>query len=94
MSEDRDIKGRFAKGNSGGGRSVGATNKAKLFEKLTAEHAGEIVASILEDAKNGDGAARKMFMDRYFPISTMQMQQLEEQMEELRGMLEVHDESR
>ncbi len=53
-------------------------NKAKLFEKLTDEHAGEIVANILEDAKNGDGAARKMFMDRYFPVSAMQMQQLEE----------------
>ena len=94
MTDERDFKGRFAKGNSGGGRSVGATNKAKLFEKLTAEHAGEIVASILEDAKNGDGAARKMFMDRYFPVSAMQMQQLEEQMEELREMLGTHHESR
>lgn len=55
MADERDFKGRFAKGNSGGGRSVGATNKAKLFERLTAEHVGEIVASILEDAKNGDG---------------------------------------
>jgi|GEM_PF-4342891 hypothetical protein len=94
MADERDFKGRFAKGNSGGGRSVGATNKAKLFEKLTAEHASEIVASILEDAKNGDGAARKMFMDRYFPVSAMQIQQLEEQMEELREMLETHHESR
>ena len=94
MTDERDFKGRFAKGNSGGGRSVGATNKAKLFEKLTAEHASEIVASILEDAKNGDGAARKMFMDRYFPVSAMQIQQLEEQMEELREMLETHHESR
>lgn len=94
MADDRDFKGRFVKGNSGGGRSIGATNKAKLLEKLTAEHAGEIVASILKDARNGDGAARKMFMDRYFPVSAMQMQQLEEQMEELRGMLEVRDESR
>ena len=94
MADERDFKGRFAKGNSGGGRSVGATNKAKLFEKLTAEHASEIVASILEDAKNGDGAARKMFMDRYFPVSAMQIQQLEEQMEELREMLETHNESR
>ena len=94
MADERDFKGRFAKGNSGGGRSVGATNKAKLFEKLTAEHASEIVASILEDAKNGDGAARKMFMDRYFPVSAMQIQQLEEQMEEVREMLETHHESR
>ena len=94
MADEMDFKCLFAKGNSGGGRSVGATNKAKLFEKLTAEHASEIVASILEDAKNGDGAARKMFMDRYFPVSAMQIQQLEEQMEELREMLETHHESR
>ena len=94
MTDERDFKGRFAKGNSGGGRSVGATNKAKLFEKLTAEHASEIVASILEDAKNGDGAARKMFMDRYFPVSAMQTQQLEEQMAELREILEAQHESR
>ena len=94
MTDERDFKGRFAKGNSGGGRSVGATNKARLFEKLTAEHASEIVTSILEDAKNGDGAARKMFMDRYFPVSAMQIQQLEEQMAELREMLETHHESR
>ena len=73
MADDRDFKGRFVKGNSGSGCSIGATNKAKSFEKLTAEHAGEIVASILEDAKNGDGAARKMFMDRYFPVFTMQV---------------------
>lgn len=94
MADDRDFKGRFVKGNPGGGRSIGATNKAKLLEKLTAEHAGEIVASILKDARNGDGAARKMFMDRYFPVSAMQTQQLEEQMAELREILEAQHESR
>ena len=94
MADDRDFKGRFVKGNSGGGRSIGATNKAKLLEKLTAEHAGEIVASILKNARNGDGAARKMFMDRYFPVSAMQTQQLEEQMVELREILEAQHESR
>ena len=94
MADDRDFKGRFVKGNSGGGRSIGATNKAKLLEKLTAEHAGEIVASILKDARNGDGAARKMFMDRYFPLSAMQTQQLEEQMAELREILEAQHESK
>ena len=94
MADDRDFKGRFVKGNSGGGRSIGATNKAKLLEKLTAEHAGEIVASILKDARNGDGAARKIFLDRYFPVSAMQTQQLEEQMAELREILEAQHESR
>ena len=94
MADDRDFKGRFVKGNSGGGRSIGATNKAKLLEKLTAEHAGEIVASILKDARNGDGAARKMFMDRYYPLSAMQTQQLEEQMAELREILEAQHESK
>ena len=94
MADDRDFKGRFVKGNSGGGRSIGATSKAKLLEKLAAEHAGEIVASILKGARNGDGAARKMFMDRYFPLSAMQTQQLEEQMAELREILEAQHESR
>jgi len=88
---EQDEKGRFTKGNAGGGRKIGSLNKSTLFKSWVDDDAEEIVRAIIKDAKSGCIASRKLFMERYFPVLTMQMQQIELEMNELRKLLENKD---
>src|SRR5215467_11235807 len=66
-------KGRehlFKKGNPGGpGRRDGSRNAATLLlDKLAEGDGEEILRKTLEDAKGGDFNARKLVLDRVWPI--------------------------
>jgi hypothetical protein len=60
----------FAKGNPGGpGRRDGSRNAATLLlDKLAEEDGQEILRKTLEDAKGGDANARKLVLDRIWPV--------------------------
>src|SRR5262249_34696262 len=60
----------FEKGNPGGpGRREGSRNKATLLLDQIAEGEGEeILHKTLEDAKSGDPNARKLVLERIWPI--------------------------
>jgi hypothetical protein len=85
---DRDEQGRFVKGNKTGGRKKGTLNKATRFNKLIEDDIDEVIKSIVDDAKNGCNAARKLIMDRWLPASTIQALELEQEIDELRLLLE------
>jgi hypothetical protein len=63
---DRDARGRFARGNRGGpGNPLGAKAgkfRAKLFSSITVKDFAEVVASLLAEAKAGEGWAVKLFL--------------------------------
>jgi hypothetical protein len=85
---DRDEQGRFVKGNKTGGRKKGTLNKATRFNKLIEDDIDDVIKSIVDDAKNGCNAARKLIMDRWLPTSTIQVLELEQEIDELRQLLE------
>jgi hypothetical protein len=60
----------FKKGNPGGpGRRDGSRNKATLLlDKLAEEDGEEILRKTLEDAKGGDANARRLVLDRIWPV--------------------------
>ena len=60
----------FEKGNPGGpGRQEGSRNAATLLlDKLAEGDGEEILRKTLEDAKGGDFNARKLVLDRVWPI--------------------------
>jgi hypothetical protein len=84
----KDNKGRFAKGHRGGGRAKGTQNKATRFNKLIEDDIEAVVESIVKDAKNGCNQARKLILDRWLPVPTMQTLQLEQEIEALKVILE------
>jgi hypothetical protein len=61
---------QFKPGNPGGpGRKEGSRNKATLLLDKLAENDGEeILRQTLEDAKGGDFNARKLVLDRIWPV--------------------------
>lgn len=62
----RDEKGRFIKGNPGGGRLKRSTEEkylAILRETITPEDWQDICIRAIQDAKRGDAAARKWCAD-------------------------------
>src|SRR5262249_20480454 len=60
----------FERGNPGGpGRRDGSRNAATLLlDKLAEGDGEEILRKTLEDAKGGDANARKLVLDRVWPI--------------------------
>jgi hypothetical protein len=86
--DKRDEFGRFAKGNKTGGRKKGVMNKATRFNRLIDDDIDAVIESIVEDAKNGCNAARKLIMDRWLPASTIQALELEQEIDELKQALE------
>lgn len=60
----------FAKGNPGGpGRRDGSRNAATLLlDKLAEGDGEEILRKTLKDAKGGDANARKLVLDRIWPV--------------------------
>lgn len=63
--------GSFAPGHSGNpaGRPAGSRNRATVLMDLLAEGQGEeILRKTLEDAKRGDANARKLVLDRIWPV--------------------------
>ncbi len=59
----------FELGNTfGKGRPPGSPNKTSLLlQKMLLDNGREIVESIIEDAKKGDPAARKLCIERLIP---------------------------
>ena len=59
----------FEPGNKlGKGRPPGSPNKMSLLlQKMLLDNGAEILSNIIEDAKKGDAAARKLIMDRLIP---------------------------
>lgn len=59
----------FEPGNKlGKGRPPGSPNKTSLLlQKMLLDNGLEIVKSVIEDAKKGDPAARKLCMERLIP---------------------------
>jgi len=88
---ERDENGRFVKGNKTCGRKKGTLNKATRFNRLIDDDIDAAIASIVEDAKNGCNAARKLIMDRWLPASTVQSLELEQEIDELRQLLGERD---
>jgi hypothetical protein len=86
--DSRDEYGRFAKGNKTGGRKKGVMNKATRFNRLIDDDIDAVIESIVKDAKKGCNAARKLIMDRWLPVSTIQALELEQEIDELRQALE------
>ena len=84
----KDNKGRFAKGHQGGGRKKGTQNKATRFNQLIENDIDSVIESILKDAKNGCNQARKLILDRWLPVPTMQTLQLEQEIEDLKSLME------
>jgi hypothetical protein len=67
----RQQGGKFGKGQSGNpaGRATGSRNKATLlFDKLAEADGEEILRQTLADAKHGDANARKLVLDRIWPV--------------------------
>ena len=67
----RQQDGTFAKGQSGNpaGRSAGSRNRATvLLDKLAEADGEEILRKTREDAKAGDPNARKLVLDRIWPV--------------------------
>src|SRR5215831_12370984 len=70
-SGGRRQRGSFAPGHSGNpaGRPAGSRNRATILMDLLAEGQGEeILRKTLEDAKRGDANARKLVLDRIWPV--------------------------
>lgn len=65
---NRDDKGRFGPGNKGGPGNPYLhqihTFRSALFAATTAEDVQAIVRKLIEQAKNGDVTAAKLFFDR------------------------------
>ena len=73
MTENAGVKqaGRFEKGRSGNpaGKPPGARNRATLAaEKLLDGEAEALTRKAIERAKEGDGVALKMCLDRIIPV--------------------------
>ena len=67
----RQQDGSFAPGHSGNpaGRAAGSRNKATvLLDQLADADGEEILRKTLEDAKSGDPNARKLVLDRIWPV--------------------------
>ena len=67
----RQQDGTFRKGQSGNpeGRTAGSRNKATvLLDKLAEADGEEILRATLNDAKAGDVNARKLVLDRIWPV--------------------------
>jgi len=66
----RNTKGQFTKGNPGGPGNPyvkkAAELKNALYDAVTQDDINEVVAKMLEQAKDGDAAARKELFDRVF----------------------------
>ena len=68
VSDGRDSRGRFAKGNPGGPGSIHAARVAKLraalLNAVSEEDMREVIAKLVELAKSGDTRAIKELLDR------------------------------
>jgi lambda repressor-like predicted transcriptional regulator len=88
----RNNKGQFGRGNTVGGRRKGGLNKATLFNTLTDDKAEELIKKIIDQALDGCLPSQRLWADRYFPIATMQIEQLQSQLDEIKDLLELRDE--
>jgi len=60
--------GRFVKGNCGGGRPKGSTDKrTALYRKAIDEALPDVLEKVIEMAKQGDLSACKILVDRSLP---------------------------
>lgn len=76
---DRDHKGRFKPGTSGNprGRPPGRTDVLSQLTKAMLEDAAEVVASVLEQAKEGDLQAASIVLARIAPTLKPQAERVE-----------------
>ncbi|NLE38906.1 MAG: hypothetical protein GX621_12855 [Pirellulaceae bacterium] len=69
-NRERDHRGRFAKGNPGGPGNPLAARVAMLRSAIIAavddKDVAEVVARLIVQAKSGDVAAAKLFLERVF----------------------------
>ena len=83
--------GKFMPGYKGGpGRPKGTSQASKKQEYLALleKETPEVLAKVLELAKGGDLTAIKLVLDRVMPIQSLQAEELEAQIEELRELVE------
>ena len=83
--------GKFLPGNRGGpGRRKGssASSKRQEYLALMEKETPEVITKVLELAKGGDLTAIKLVLDRVMPIQSLQAEELEAQIEELRELVE------
>jgi len=64
----KDVRGRFIKGNPGGGRPKGSPDRrtARYREALESE-LPDLLETLVGNARNGDMTAMKMILDRVLP---------------------------
>ena len=83
--------GKFLPGYRGGpGRPKGssASSKRQEYLALLEKDTPDVLAKVLEMAKGGDLTAIKLVLDRVMPIQSLQAEELEAQIEELRELVE------
>lgn len=94
ISDQRNAKGQFVKGNSGGpgnpfARQVGVLREA-MISRVSPEKFGRIVDALVQEAEQGDLRATKEILDRTLgkPIHAdllERIEQLEEAIENLKA---------
>ena len=80
----------YKKGESGNpvGRPKGSKNKLTEYRHIAAPDMPKLVKKLMKMALDGDLGAAKLVLDRMWTVSSVQVLQLEEQMDELRELLE------
>ena len=77
----------FKKGNTfGKGRP--SNGHAQLFRDLVIDEIPGLVKDIMKDAKGGCQASRKLIIDRIFPLVTLQASLIQDEIDELKEMIE------
>ena len=83
-------KTSFQPGHKGGpGRTKGSRNTYKQYHDVIAKDMPKLLRRMMVDAIGGDNVAAKILLDRAWVVSTIQMLQLETELEEIRALLEA-----
>jgi hypothetical protein len=88
---DRDEKGHFKKGWAGGpGRPKAKTDE---YKKLLEPHMPEILDKLVGVAKSGDLTAIRLILERMYPVQAAAVEDLAEQVDELRELVRVYNQA-
>jgi hypothetical protein len=91
---ERNAKGRFVPGNSGGPGRPRGSRVARFRRAVGEDREAELIESIFKAALAGDGVAIRICAERLWPVSNSLIDELRDEIDEIRGILDgLNDQS-